>query len=52
MLELNGYDVRIEFIPGRVNDVADALSRLMDSRPNEVSEGIEFRDYLREQDVV
>ena len=53
MLELDGYDMRIEFdIPGRVNDVADALSRLMDSRPNEVSEGIEFRDYLREQDVM
>ena len=31
MLELASYDMRIEFIPGRVNDVADALSRLMDS---------------------
>ena len=27
-MELAEYDFRIEFIPGKVNDVADALSRL------------------------
>ena len=28
LLELSEYSFRIEFIPGKVNDVADALSRL------------------------
>eukprot|EP01043_Picozoa_sp_COSAG02_P016992 COSAG02_NODE_760_length_17479_cov_23.555178_14_plen_91_part_00 len=52
MLELAQYNFRIEFIPGCVNDVADGLSRLLDSAPNATEQGIEFRDYLREQDSI
>ena len=52
MLELAQYDFRIEFIPGCVNDVADGLSRLLESEPNASENGIEFRDYLREQETV
>ena len=52
LMELAEYDFRIEFIPGKVNDVADALSRLVDAGPAPAAESIEFRDYLRENDVM
>ena len=44
MLELMDYPIRIEYIPGKVNDVADALSRLMDAGPADVSSAIEVQD--------
>eukprot|EP01046_Picozoa_sp_COSAG06_P074707 COSAG06_NODE_22980_length_706_cov_1.431631_2_plen_54_part_01 len=46
-MELADYDFRIEFIPGKVNDVADALSRLNAAEPSDASQSIEFRDYLK-----
>ena len=52
LMELADYDFRIEFIPGKVNDVADALSRLHAATPADASSSIEFRDYLREQEVM
>eukprot|EP01043_Picozoa_sp_COSAG02_P026581 COSAG02_NODE_1535_length_12053_cov_13.122794_10_plen_138_part_00 len=33
--DLMDYPIRIEYIPGKVNEVADALSRLMDATPAE-----------------
>jgi hypothetical protein len=51
-MELADYDFRIEFIPGKVNDVADALSRLNAAEPSDASQSIEFRDYLRDQEVM
>ena len=51
MMELAEYDFRIEFVPGRLNDVADALSRLMAEGPNDKENSIEFRDYLRDLEV-
>lgn len=52
MMELANYDFRIEYIPGKVNDVADALSRLQLAEPASESDGIEFRDYLKDQEVM
>ena len=52
MLELADYNFRIEYIPGKCQDVADALSRLLHTEPNDNSNGIEFRDYLREQEAM
>ena len=52
LMELADYDFRIEFIPGKVNDVADALSRLHKATLADASSSIEFRDYLREQEVM
>ncbi len=50
-MELAEYDFRIEFVPGWLNDVADALSRLMVEEPNDKENSIEFRDYLRDFEV-
>ena len=44
MMELANYDFRIEYIPGKVNDVADALSRLQLAEPASESDGIELTD--------
>ena len=52
LMELADYDFRIEFIPGKVNDAADALSRLHAATPADATSSIEFRDYLREQEVM
>ena len=51
-MELAEYDFRIEFIPGKVNDVADGLSRLIAAEPAPERESIEFRDYLRDHEVM
>ena len=51
-MELSDYDFRIEFIPGKVNDVADALSRLHAAGPADATHSVEFRDYLDSQDVM
>ena len=44
MLELMDYPLRIEYIPGAVNEVADALSRLLDTTPADVASSIEVQD--------
>jgi hypothetical protein len=44
MLELMDYPLRIEYIPGAVNEVADALSRLLDTTPADVATSIEVQD--------
>ena len=52
LMELVDYNFRIEFVPGRLNDVADAISRLQQAGPAEASQSIEFRDYLVESGVL
>ena len=48
LLELSDYNFKIEYIPGPKNDVADALSRLLKTRPSDATESIEFHDALQE----
>ena len=51
LMELSDRDFRIEFILGKVNDVAGAQSRLHAAGPSDATHFIEFRDYLNSQDV-
>ena len=48
LLELSDYSFKLEYIPGKLNDVADCLSRLLEAPPDAAWKSIEFRDYLRE----
>eukprot|EP01043_Picozoa_sp_COSAG02_P076649 COSAG02_NODE_16385_length_1087_cov_150.478745_2_plen_84_part_00 len=51
-LELAEFSFRIEFIPGKVNDVADALSRLRTSTADMATRSVEFQDFVREQQAM
>lgn len=44
-MELADYDFRIEFIPGKVNDVADAMSCLHAAEPAEAPQ-LDFPGHL------